>query len=246
MYFDFYKQYQNYSNIDLLKIVKRPNDYQPNAVTVASQILNEREVTPDEIQLVEQYYQDIENNLKIRKEKIDVYKYKASDFLEPVLHPKETVEPSKWVNILLLIITIQYAWSLFNTIKKLISFFQCDYCQIDPVFFAELLSILYVPFIFYLLWRRINWGWIFLFADNLFSLISRLSQSYLFFKYQDIHHGDTGTFLFSIFIKAAFVVFLWRDSIASYFGVPHNTKKKTAKYTTIGTLAFIVLMTLLF
>ncbi|HET6995320.1 MAG TPA: hypothetical protein VFI06_10085, partial [Chitinophagaceae bacterium] len=98
MNFDFYQQYKNYSNTELLKIVKRPTDYQAAAVLVATQILTERQVTNEEIQLVEQYFQDIDSSAKTRKGKIDAVKDKAADFFEPVLHPSEKVEPAKWVN----------------------------------------------------------------------------------------------------------------------------------------------------
>jgi hypothetical protein len=246
MHFDFYQQYKDYSNIDLLKIVKRPTDYQPAAVTVATQILNERQITPEEIQHVEQFFQDLDSSANAKKEKLAALKNKATDFFEPVLHPSEKVEPNKWVNILLLVISIQYAWSVFNTIKQLIGFLQCDDCSFDVTLFAELLTLLYVPLIFFLLFKRRLWGWILLFADNLFSLISRASQSYIFFKYQSIHHGDTTSFLLPVLIKAAFVFFMWRDTIANHFGVTHKTKKKTAIIITAGTLLFILTMNLMF
>ena len=54
MNLDFYQLYRNYSNTELLKIVKQPGDYQTSAVTAATQILNERQVTAEEIQLIEQ------------------------------------------------------------------------------------------------------------------------------------------------------------------------------------------------
>jgi hypothetical protein len=246
MNFDFYQLYKDYSNTELLKIVKRPAEYQPAAVAVATQILTERQVITEEIQLVDQHFHDIDNAKKAKKEKIDALKGKATDFFEPVLHPRENVEPNKWVNILLFVIAIQYAWSLFGTLRRLIGFVQCDYCSLDITFFAELLTLLYVPLIFFLLFKRRRWGWILLFADNLFSLISRVSQSYIFFKYQSIHHGDTTSFLLPIFIKAAFVFFLWRDPIANHFGIVHETKKKTALVTTAGTLLFILIMYLMF
>jgi hypothetical protein len=241
MNFDFYQLYRDYSNTDLLKIVKRPGDYQTSAIAAATQILNERQVTSEEIQFIDNYFHDIESSTRIKKEKVEAIKTKAADFFEPVLHPSEKVEPNKWVNILLLLIAIQYAWTLFETGKRLIYFFQCDYCTLDIIFFAELLTLLYVPLIFFLLFKRRRWGWILLFADNLFSLISSVSQSYIFFKYQSIHHGDTTSFLLPIIIKTAFVFFLWRDTISNYFSVTLMTKKKTALITTGGTLLFILI-----
>ncbi|OQP66842.1 hypothetical protein A3860_00280 [Niastella vici] len=93
MTFDFYQQYKDYSTTDLLKIVKRPAEYQPAAVEAATQLLSERPVTSEEMQFVDQYFQDLEDSAKAKKEKIDALKNEATDLLEPILQPGENVEP---------------------------------------------------------------------------------------------------------------------------------------------------------
>jgi hypothetical protein len=245
MDFDFHQQFKNYSNIDLLKIVRQPANYQTAAVVAAENILCDRQISPEEISVVDQYIQDIENSEKDKKEKIDGLKHKVTDFLEPVINPSEKVEPKKWVNILLLVIGAQYVWTVFETVKKGISYFQCNSCSFDITIIISLWLLIYVPVIFFLLLKRKRWGWILLFADNLFILISRVSQSYIFFKYQQIHQGDTTSFLIPIFIRTAFVSFLWRNPITEHFGVTHEIKKKTALIITAGTLIFIFITYLL-
>ena len=241
MNFDFHQQYKNYSNIELLKITGRPEDYQPAAVAVAAEILSERHVTADEIQIVGQYFENLDESASVRKEKADALKGEATDFLEPFLHPGEKVQPGKWVNILLAASSIQYAWSLIQTARYIIAILRCDYCRkLDIIFITQILSLIYVPLILFLLFKRRRWGWILLFADNLFILISRICQSYIFFKYQSIHRGSTSSYLSVMFIKAAFVVFLWREPIANYFGITTELKKRTALVTTAGTLLFFL------
>jgi len=119
MNFDFYQQFKDFSNTDLLKIVKRPSDFQPEAVVVATKILEERHVTAQEIDFVDQHFEVIDNSAKAKKEKIGAFKKHATDFFEPISHPGENVEPKKWVNIFLLVISLEYAWILFNTAKRL-------------------------------------------------------------------------------------------------------------------------------
>lgn len=245
MDFDFHQQYKDYANIDLLKIVRQPANYQSAAVTAAEEIIRGRQVSAEEISMVDQYFLDIDNSGKVKQEKIDGMKNKVTDFLDPVLHPSENVEPNKWVNILLLVIGLQYAWTVFNTAGRVIRFFQCSNCHFDVIIILELLLLLYVPLIFFLLLKRRRWGWILLFADNLFTLLVGISQSYIFFRYQSIHQGDTTSFLLPILIRAAFLPFLWRDSIANHFGVNHETKKNTAIITAAGTLLFILITYLL-
>src|SRR6266487_3556660 len=99
MNFNFYDQYKNYSNIDLLKIVKQPDNYQAAAVEAATQILNERQVSETELQQVDKYFQDIDAKEQLKKDKINFYKEKTVDFLEPVLKPTTEVKPHKWINI---------------------------------------------------------------------------------------------------------------------------------------------------
>lgn len=243
MNLDFDQLYKDYSNTDLLKIVREPGNYQPEAVSIAAKILNEREIVPEEIQYVDQYYQDIESSKRARKEKLDTVKDKATDFMQPILYPTEKVELTKWVNILLLVIAIQYVWTLFNTLKRLIIFLKCTYCTFYITEFADVLTLLYVPLIFILVFKKKRWGWILLFADNLFSLISGgVSKSYFFFKFQNIPNGDLTTFILPILIKLAFVFFLWRNEISNYFRVTIETKKKTALITTGGTTLLILIM----
>lgn len=261
MDFNFCDQYKNYSNIDLLKILKQPNNYQAAAVDAAMQILKERQVSETEFLQADEYFQDIQAKEQIKKNKINFYKEKAADFLEPVLKPTTEVKPHKWINILLLVITLQYIWTLFINGKHLISFigfvidckhngfdssnepityWQCVLSSFDITIFFEFISIIYVPIICYLLYKRRRWGWILLFADNLFVFISLLGQSYIFFKYQQIHHGDTFSYLIQLIVRCAFGFFLWRDVVANYFGVMNETKRKTVIITVIVSLLFIV------
>lgn len=241
MNFDFYQEYKEYSNIDLLKILKQPTDFQPAAVAVARQILTERVVTNEEMQFVDEYFKDNHYTAKLKGENAELLNSKVADFLEPVLHPSEKVEPDKWVNILLLAIGIQYAWTLINAVKKLVIVFECKYCHFDFGFTGQVLTLIYVPFIFFLLFKRRRWGWILLFADNLFSLILMLSESYPFFKYQNIHRGDTTSFLLPILIKGTFIFFLWREPITDHFRVTYEEKRKTAKIVTGGTLLLVLI-----
>lgn len=261
MNFNFYDQYKNYSSVDLLKIVRHPNDYQAAAVDAATKLLKERLVSESEFQEVDNYFQGMKAKEQLKKDKINFYKEKATGFLEPVLNPTTEVKPHKWINIFLLVIALQYLWTLFingkhltnfigfvinckrngfNTSNEPITYLRCASSIFDITVVFEFFSLIYIPIIFYLLYKKRRWGWILLFADNLFAFISSLSQSYIFFKYQQIHHGDTFSYLAQLLIRGAFGLFLWRDVIANYFGVTQETKRKTAMFTIVVTLLFIV------
>jgi hypothetical protein len=73
-----------------------------------------------------------------------------------------------------------------------------------------------------------------------------LSQAYIFFEYQDIHHGSTVSFIVPILIRAAFAYFLWRDAIAELFRVDTRTKKRTALIAAGDTLLFLGALNIVF
>lgn len=243
MSFDFYQLYKDYTNIELLKIVRRPTEYQSAAVAVATRVLSERQVTEDEIQFVDQYLENLHNSTKTKDDRINALKHRATDFFEPVLYPSEKLEPRKWLNILLFIIAIQYAWSLVDTIKQLISFLRYnDFSFFDIIFFLPLLHLLYIPLIFFLLIKRRRWGWILVFGDNLVSLLLQVGFLCISFSDQDNQYSSASLLL--IFIKAAFVFFLWRDQIGDHFKIDQGTKRKVALVTVAGTVLFVLVMLL--
>jgi len=261
MNFDFYDIYKDYSNIDLLKIVMRPTEYQVAAVDAATQILSAREVTQSELEQVDNYFDEIDTETKRKTDKINLYKEKTADFFESVLKPTSEVKPEKWLNILLLVIGLQYLWTLYINLSDLVrfvkfvidcksygfdnstetvSYWTCFSSRVDPIVFFQIVTLIYVPIIFYLLFKRKRWGWILLFADTLFGLISLISQSYIFFKYQQYYQSDTVSFFTRIIIKGLFAFFLWRNYISDFFNVTMEIKKKTAIVTTLIALLFIL------
>lgn len=244
--FDFIEKLKHYSNVELLKIVKRPNEYQIDAVNAATQLLGERQVSSEEIEMANHYFDEIEKVEKQKREKIEGFKNKTKDFFEPVLQPTDKVEPRKWLNLFLLVIGLQYAWTLFDMGRPVVWFFQCEDCEFDFSILLSILTILYIPVIFFLLLKAKRWGWILLFADTLFSLILRLSESYVFFKYQEVHRGDTISFVLPIFIKIAFIYFLWSDSISDFFKVNKRIKVKTLIITIAVVMLFLLVMYLLY
>lgn len=78
-------------------------------------VLSGRRISGAETGEANQYYQDIEESKRLKREKADVYKEKLSDLLQPVLRPGTTVEPVKWLKILLVLIGVQFAWTLFGS-----------------------------------------------------------------------------------------------------------------------------------
>src|SRR5258706_9951666 len=98
MNFDFYDKYQQYSTVELLKIVKKAADYQPEAVDAARNILAQRPITQHELGEADHLVKKEEKEAKAFSNKIDSYKEKAADFFEPIINPGVEVKPVKWLN----------------------------------------------------------------------------------------------------------------------------------------------------
>ena len=107
MPFDFYGEYKNYPDIELLKIMRQPGDYQPEAVAAASQILNDRQIATEEFQSLDQSLQDLEEAKRQKIAKIERLRTEAATFLSPILQPQKKIEPFQWLRYLLLVIENQ-------------------------------------------------------------------------------------------------------------------------------------------
>ncbi len=252
MYFNFYNLYKDYSTTDLLKIINRPDDYQPAAIDAATRILQERQVSEADIQEA--------NNIATDEQNIIAYKQKAKDFLEPVLQPSTEVQPQKWLNILLLAVAIQYVWTFFingrdiinfiaavidcqkygdSLLHETVTYWSCFSSRFNVMLFLELFSLIYMPITLYLLYKKYRWGWIIFFIDSTFVFVNSLVLVSLFFKYQHIYHINPASYLFRLLIRGAFVFFLWGDNIAMHFGVTRQIKRKLMLATVVITLLLV-------
>src|SRR5271154_2142960 len=101
MEINFYEQFRDYSNIELLKILKRPLEYQTAAIDAASEILSERQVSDEEHRATEDYFAGRDEQLRLKREKTESIKNNVADFLEPIIQPGPHVEPGKWINLFL-------------------------------------------------------------------------------------------------------------------------------------------------
>lgn len=238
---EFYEKYKNYSNTELLKILKKKEDYQVPAIEAAEAILKERIVTSDEIAEVENYFLDMEIKENDSIAKQNKYSDSIHDLLQPLINPGEKTEISKWLNIVLLVLFIQYIFSMYETIPF---FYHADYTDLDFGFIIFGLSIIYVPVIFYLLFKRKKWGWILLFADCIITIGFKIQEIFFFLKFSGWLDGNIISIVFPLMIKVLFALFLWRQETADFFKVSLEIKKKTF-YVTLFILVVLTLISIM-
>jgi hypothetical protein len=238
---DYHQAYKDYSTFELLKIVKRSGNLPKEAVTAAMEILKTRSVTMEDLQELNQYFRDQDNAAKTNKETPGGLKVTSTDIFGPTL-PDEEAQPPKWLNILILVMALHYAWTLYTAVTQLLFLMQCDDCKRFVLRYVSFLPLVYVPYAFYLLFRRNRWGWIILFADNVFLLISGLFVSYSSFSDKGPYRGSIDDFYLLLSLKAIFLFLLWRNSVAGYYNVSAATKRRTLIGAVIGTFLFSVLI----
>jgi hypothetical protein len=236
---EFLNRFSKYSNVELLKIIKQSEEFELDAVKAAREIIATRNITESDIREMNENFGNIQKGEDENQEKVKLLSQKVNNFFEPILQPRKEFNPNKWLNLILLVIAITYLWLLYQTIKYFIDFSQCASCTFDISLVANLATLLYTPFIFYFILKKSKWGWIFLFGDVTFCLLSILSQSYLFFKFQSIHQGNTAEFIWSFVWRLALLTFLLRPDVASLFNISHPKRKKYAIVISIASIVII-------
>ncbi|SFW76577.1 hypothetical protein [Chitinophaga sancti] len=123
--------------------------------------------------------------------------------------------PIIWVKFLLILLVIFYAWNLANTLHIVVDYVQCKNCHFSLYLFLKFFSLYYIPLAFYKLSKpKKLWGWIYIYAEQLFSLLIHAGMAYTYFA----GHGSISGFLLPLMIRGFFVCCLCINPMAEYFG----------------------------
>lgn len=235
---NYQQAYSDYSTFELLKITKRPGNLPRAAVDAATEILKTRSVTLEDLVALNLYFR--EQDKAARKKEANYGLNTTSTNFDSML-PAEAAEPPKWLPILILLMVLYYGWTLYSTAQALLFHLECKDCNRFFLRYVSFLPLLYLPVGLYMFFKRKRWGWIILFAHNLFQLISSLFASYSISTDKG-YRGNKDDFYLLLAMKALFVLLLWRDSIAAHYDVSPATKRKTLIGTIAGSFLFVVLI----
>jgi hypothetical protein len=224
--FDFYSKFKDYTTVALLKISKRPAGYRAEAIRAINQLLDERAISQQEIDEAEAELHALDNKAKNKRHRANTYEDNTDDFLEPVTHPGAERNLAKWLNVLLVVIGIQYLGLLYNVIKDQIRLLQCDDCHFTTFYYLVVVAQIYTPIVGYLVLKRNRWGWALLFAGVLNSLIAAIIPFVYQFAYKIPFQGVSATFIMFQLIKVGLCYFLCRNNMLDYFGIARKEKEK--------------------
>ncbi len=105
---DYIKNFKAFSNVELLKIQAKPEEFEKEAIEVVNEILLKRNISESETQEVQKYFDNLEFKEKSREEKIINYKKTIGELFQPIVSHGTDSNPSKWLNSFLVLIVIQF------------------------------------------------------------------------------------------------------------------------------------------
>ncbi|MDH7463318.1 hypothetical protein QEG73_18615 [Chitinophagaceae bacterium 26-R-25] len=219
MTFNFYEEFQNHSNEELITIVRQTNAYQPEAVAAAYQHLNEREVSQNEILGVKEIS---ENNYTI-----GTNEDRQEDLLVPhIKEPQQGIFPNKWINILLGIIALQF---FYRAGDNLYYFYKHSIPLSFLLNYNSLITYVILPTLFLLIFKRYKLAWFIFFVPNLLSALVVIARKATAIAYDYVdNYMSLLSPAIAVAISLAYVVILWKEEVANLFSISKSTKQKTA------------------
>lgn len=227
MDFDFVTLYEKFSNIELLRILLQADQYHPEAVQAANDILSARNVTDEERQAAG--YSITEPAAEKNTVGVSTGHYTAvnADVLsafEPEVHPR-----SVFFKISFALIGFYYARLAYNSALGLLMAFRYDYFSYQTIFF-QLFYLFVMPFAMVRLYLGKKDGWYISFVETTFTIVPMLIYTFNTWRYNLFNLTfSVRSFLYvlDIFLKPYIFFFFLEKTTADHAGVNTQQKKIT-------------------
>jgi len=237
--FDFDDIYRQYSTADLINIVREKERYQAAAVLAAERVLREREVSPLDQEEADQYFREKETNRTAATARVDSYKAAVADWVEPIARPSAELQPYKWYRIFLVVYGIWYARDLYFIVRYFISASKFGLSIEDFLFVGVPLAL--DSLIFVLIIQKRKWGWILLVVEHTYMIFADLALFVEMLRFTLFRVNPIPN-LYGALFHLAMVAFLWRRSMAAFFGVKPAVKKLALGAGALIGIAFTIIM----
>lgn len=254
MNFDYRTQFEHYSNEELLRVVKQPEQYQEEAISAAKDILAEREVSNAELTAINVEVNRKRQQKEIKAETANTVKHIVSEtlqlFTNPTKHPNKKANPVFWVVVIVAIRAGYYLWDLPGDIKSLSDILWMfsnsdeDLLFYSQILFFNILNIVYMPVLIYLLIMRKRWGWILFTFDAIAIITMHLGSFYSLIAYPEYTQFNIPWLIFNFATMIPLLFFLLKQEVYSYFNITKRSKQLTVIYSAVIATAF--LLTLIF
>lgn len=232
MDFNFRESFQAYSNVELLKIIDEADKYQPEAVDAARHILGNREVHDSDYEEMNGFKTVV---VAPAMPNDQTNGQDISAFLESLVKPENDPRIPRWINTLLLVQFLLWAWWLTGYAIYVRNITESKTWSLDAINLLRMIwPVLYIPVAGYLLYKRKRWGWILLMAFYTgTAALTVINHAYFFFV---SYFRQSGYYFFNLdlprlildwLIRAGIVWFLWKPAAAAYFNISRKAKRDT-------------------
>jgi hypothetical protein len=237
---DFIRSFSSLSNVELLKILEQQENYQPEAIEVAKEILSERSYDQDELRAAQTEISRLLNKQQRQNEKVERVKVRVNEFIDENfgVHQKTS---KKLLNFLCAGLFFYTLLSCIFNIRFIAGYY---YSTLKSWFFAICVYLLEFLFI-YLLYKRSKWGWVLIVGGAIIlslqamnSLISYYVNKNEFFFIRTNPYTE----LLSIVINITIVIFLNTKKIREQFTITGESRRITMVVSVILFAFFAVVL----
>lgn len=256
---NFTNKYKNYSNSQLLQIIGNSEDYQPDAVETAKQILEERHLSAEDFQKAKtEIESDREKQLMVelkKRERWDNVKNMGKSFFSNI-NPIQKEKPgeSKTINIISALIGVFYLYYLFSDFEMIRYMLYEGIANWDFSMVLYFFPIIIVPVATILFFMRKKTGWILMTIYLVFSAVSVIVMMIMLaitlIKFNMFTDDVLPNYfpLYHVFFLLMFVGLIWRIS-STKIRTKYNISAKVMIITiilsaivTVIVLRYIVLL----
>ncbi len=216
MIVNFRETYKSFNTAELLNIVKEPNDYQPEAVLAAIELLKERTVTHAEIAEAERMRENKKDFWPDEKKILKNVSAKIEDFVEPIVTPETKINIKKWINVLIVTLGIYCAWMLTNLIIRWRRLYELD--RFETLTLFEMIAPLYLMVTIVGLYKKKKWGWMLLMIYFIIEAIDFATGIYYSIKYSFLH-GHVGESVLGTFVYGLAGYLMSQKDTRTYFNI---------------------------
>jgi hypothetical protein len=240
---NFAEKYKNFTNIDLLTIIREAAQYKPEALDAAKTELSNRNIGLEEMELVDQQFASVDtfNN---QLHSMSSLPSRILAYMEPIKDEEGKLTPEGWLRIFIISQVVIGLWQAYHIIIGLIAAFSANTIFVNFTNqFLLLFSLMLIIASIFLLIRKSYWGWALVLGSTIIYLLSLLKKLYLYYIYsKDGYLRQFYSFSwqdgFWLAVQAGFLTFLLQPVIRDLFKVD----KKIIINTIIVTISFLLLL----
>lgn len=244
MSFDFYQRYKELPNQELLKIVRLPERYMPEAVAIATDILAEREISASELISVESYLEKVarREEEEIAQEESDQLRIK--EFIVSLVFPRKIERIQLFLNILVILLIAHLVWLTYINIELGTLYRTCVGCMQNEIDWQPVCKLTYYAVVSYLMFFRRKYGWLLLLAGCFYQLSKIVLSEFLFWIICEWRHTAPSILnMYTCFASVACISFISRKQVTEMFKISDKLKGRT-KIVAIAVGAIQVLLVL--